>query len=306
MSNLTIRVLVALVGIPIILLLTMAGGFYFFVFVVLVSSLALHEYYRLAIKRGALPQVGLGLFFGICVNAAFVHHRLQVMFPEFLLPSMAECVLILFLLFVPAILVNELFRNKGTPTLNVATTLSGVLYVSLFMGSLVGLRELFIPQVFPVDLHFGVSGIPVPPEIIQTIDDWGGYTIITIFAAIWLCDSAAYFAGTRWGKHKLFPRVSPNKSWEGAVAGFIFAIVTFVVARQVVLPYMDFSTAIVCGMIVGIFGQAGDLVESLIKRDTGVKDSSSLIPGHGGVLDRFDSLMFVSPLLFFYFDFVVF
>lgn len=90
------------------------------------------------------------------------------------------------------------------------------------------------------------------------------------------------------------------------MAGFIVAVLAFVVARSLVLPYMSVTTACVCGGIVGLFGQLGDMVESLIKRDTGVKDSSDLIPGHGGVLDRFDSLMFVAPLLFFYLDFVVF
>lgn len=303
LSNLTIRVLTALVGIPIILLLSMAGGFYFFAFIAIVSGLALHEFYRLAVRRGVRPQVWSGLVCGLLVNAAFFHGSLMYSLTGLLsrygldmiqLPSAAHCLLMLPLLFVPAMLIHELFRNTGTPALNVATTLLGVLYVSLFMGSLIGLRELFALPDFPVS------------EGAQRVYERGGYTIITVFAAIWLCDSAAYFAGTWWGKHKLLPRVSPNKSWEGAVAGFIFAVIAFVVARELVLPSMGLAHAIVCGMIVGIFGQAGDLVESMIKRDSGVKDSSGLIPGHGGVLDRFDSLMFVSPVLFVYFYRVVF
>jgi len=189
---------------------------------------------------------------------------------------------------------------------NVAVTLFGATYLGLFLGSLVGLRELYIPEDFPVYEYFPSQGTAVPTDIAATLDRWGGYTVIALFVAIWTCDSAAYFAGRAFGRHKLFERVSPNKTWEGAIAGFIFAIGTFLLAREVVLPYLSLSGAIVCGAIVGVFGQIGDLAESLLKRDAGVKDSSSLIPGHGGVLDRFDSLLFVSPLVFLYLDFIVF
>ncbi|MBK7257385.1 MAG: phosphatidate cytidylyltransferase [Ignavibacteriae bacterium] len=154
-----------------------------------------------------------------------------------------------------------------------------------------------------------ISRMPVPfvsEETAATIYRWGAWTVLTIFAAIWVCDSAAYFAGRAFGKHKLFERVSPKKTWEGAIAGFLGAIAAFLIMQALVLPYLTVTQALVCGMIVGIFGQLGDLVESLLKRDAGVKDSSSLIPGHGGVLDRFDSILFVSPLLFLYLDFIVF
>ncbi len=314
MSNLTTRVLVALVGIPLILLLVMAGGFYFFAFLAIVAMLALHEFYVLARAKGALPQVGLGMVFGFLVTLVFIHDRLsrlalgvlQAWGISVAWPTMAQLFLILFLLFVPLLLLVELFRNKGSALLNLSTTLLGVGYVTLGLGSFVGIRELFIPADFPVYLHFQVPGSAVPDDVAATVYRWGGYTVISIFASIWLCDSAAYFAGRAFGRHKLFPRVSPNKTWEGAVAGVVFAVAGFVAARALVLPYLALHSAVVCGLIVGIFGQLGDLAESLLKRDAGVKDSSSLIPGHGGVLDRFDSLMFVAPLVFFYLDFVVF
>ncbi len=312
MSNLTVRVLVAVVGIPLILLLTMSGGFSFFAFVAVVSSLALTEFYALARAKGAFPQAIPGILFGLFLSTVFIFARLRDAVLGFLLahglgvpaPTMAQYFLILFLLFVPLMLLVELFRNKGSALLNVAVTVFGAAYVSLFFGSLIGLRELYIPEDFPVYLHFPVHG--APDDVRATIDRWGGLTVIAVFASIWMCDSAAYFAGRAFGKHKLFERVSPKKTWEGAVAGFAFAVIAFVAARQIALPYMTLTNAVVCGAIVGIFGQLGDLVESLLKRDAGVKDSSSLIPGHGGVLDRFDSLMFVSPLLFFYLDFIVF
>lgn len=314
MSNLTTRILVAIVAIPIILLLTMTGGSYFFGFIAVVSALALYEYYKLLKRKGAEPQVILGIAMGLCVNAVFIFAKLQYAVVGLLAdagisvpsPTMSQAFLIILLIFVPLMMLVELFRNKPSASVNVAATLFGVGYVSLFFGALIGLRELFIPADFPMYLHFDVHGIAIPEVIVSEVYEWGGYTIIALFASIWMCDSAAYFAGTWFGKHKIFERVSPKKTWEGAIAGFVFAVLTFVIAKETVLPYMSLTNAIVCGAIVGIFGQLGDMVESLLKRDAGVKDSSTLIPGHGGVLDRFDSLLFVSPLLFVYLDFIVF
>jgi phosphatidate cytidylyltransferase len=118
-----------------------------------------------------------------------------------------------------------------------------------------------------------------------------------VFATIWICDSAAYYIGTAFGKHKLFPRVSPKKSWEGAIAGFVFAILAMVISKNIIIDFLSWNSVIGIGMIVGILGQVGDLIESLFKRDSGVKDSSNLIPGHGGIFDRFDSLIFSSPFI---------
>jgi len=314
LSNLTVRILVAVVGIPVILLLTMAGGFYFFAFIALVSALALHEFYRLAQAKGARPQVALGILFGLLVNAVFLYERLRFTVLSALdrygialpAPSMAQALLILLLVFVPVAFLVELFRNKGSALLNLGATLLGCLYVSFFFGSLVGIRELFVPADFPVYRHFPALGPGLTEETVAIINRWGGYTVITIFASIWCCDSAAYFTGRALGRHKLFERVSPKKTWEGAVAGLVAAVAAFLVGRAMALPFLNLQEAVVCGMIVGIAGQLGDLGESLLKRDAGVKDSSGIIPGHGGVLDRFDSVMFVSPLLFVYLDFIVF
>jgi phosphatidate cytidylyltransferase len=99
------------------------------------------------------------------------------------------------------------------------------------------------------------------------------------------------------------PRVSPNKSWEGAVAGFVFAVSGMIAARELVLDFLTMRDAVAIGFIVGLFGQIGDLIESLLKRDTHVKDSSSIIPGHGGILDRFDSLLFTAPIVYLYLTF---
>jgi len=99
--------------------------------------------------------------------------------------------------------------------------------------------------------------------------------------------------------------VSPGKSWEGGVAGFLGAVAVLLVAKTFFLGYLSTTHAVVIGCFVGAFGQLGDFIESRFKRDAGVKDSSSIIPGHGGVYDRFDSLVFIAPIVYLYIDFVV-
>jgi len=313
-SNLTIRTLVALVGIPLIVFVTLCGGYLFFFFIAMIAAAGLLELYALARAGGTSPQTPTGLLFGLCLLAVFMYDKLHVvMIGAFSsmgmavpFPSMSQQFLISVLIFVPVIFGVELFRNKPAAMANIATTLFGSLYVALSLGSLIGIRELFVPADFPVYAHFAVTGASIPDAIAAEIYRWGGYSVLAVFAAIWACDSAAFFAGRAFGRHKLFPRVSPNKTREGAVAGFIAAILVFLVFRQLLLPYLAVRDALVCGGIIGIFGQIGDLAESLLKRDAGVKDSSTLIPGHGGVLDRFDSILFVAPLLFVYLDFIVF
>ncbi len=313
-SNLTTRVLVALVGIPAVVVATLIGGYLFFVLVLTISLFALREFYALARAKGSSPQPVPGYLMGVLMLSVFMYDRLHVAILSVFhsrgmsvpFPTMAQEFLILLLICVPLIIVLELFRGKEQPLFNIAVTIMGALYVSLFFGSLVGLRELFVPADFPVYAHFSIIGAAVPAEVVSTIYGWGGWTVLTFFIAVWVCDSAAYFAGRAFGRHKLFERVSPKKTWEGAAAGFVGAVVAFLLMKALVLPYLTVTQSLVCGSLVGLFGQLGDLAESLLKRDAGVKDSSTMIPGHGGVLDRFDSVMMASPFLFLYLDFIVF
>jgi len=125
-----------------------------------------------------------------------------------------------------------------------------------------------------------------------------GYQPLTPLGVVmmfWMSDTAAYFAGRALGKHKLMPRVSPNKSWEGAVAGFL-APVALGIAYQVWMPHPAFHWGAV-GVLLGILSPIGDLVESLLKRNVGAKDAGSILPGHGGLLDRFDGLLVALPIL---------
>jgi phosphatidate cytidylyltransferase len=301
---------VAIVAIPTILWLAYQGGFFFFGFVVLISSLSLYEFYRLAELKGTFPQKSVGLVFGFLISLACIYDRLSLgvlrisesvgVNPSMF--SLHQFLLFITLLFLLSVALIELFRRKGSPIQNAGVTVLGVFFISLFFGTLIQTRELF-PFGFPVSKFFP-HAIATDSELAQ-VNRWGGFTVISIFAAIWVCDTAAYFGGMTLGKHKLFERVSPNKTWEGAIFGFVFSILTMLASQSLFLNYMSIGHAIVIGMMIGCFGQIGDLLESRFKRDAGVKDSSSMIPGHGGVYDRFDSLVFVSPILYLYIDFVV-
>ena len=288
----------------------MLGGYWFFFLIALFSSVALYEFYGLAEHKGAFPLKAFGLIAGFVVNGSFIYERSQVeLFGWFesrgirlSMFSQLQFLLVVLLVFLLAVLLIELFRQRGSAILNASTTVAGVCIISLFFGTLIYVRELF-PFGFPVHKFFPTSY--AGDAELALISRWGGYTIVSIFASIWMCDTFAYFGGSTFGRHKLFERVSPNKSWEGAVFGFAAALLTMMVARATVLDYLRVQDALVIGAIVGIFGQLGDLVESRFKRDAGVKDSSAIIPGHGGVYDRFDSLVFVAPLVYLYIDFVV-
>jgi len=311
-EKLPARVAVAVVAIPLMVAAMFGGGYWFFGLIALLSTLMLHEFYGLAKKKGAMPLTGFGLTAGFFLTLGFIYERVQIgVYSWFLehgihlkLFSQLQFILVVLVVFLLIALLLEVLRTKGSSLQNVGSTVSGVLIISLSFGFLVGLRELF-SYGFPVHRFFG-GMIPDGTDAVAVVDRWGGWTLVAIFATVWVCDTAAYFAGKSFGRRKLLERVSPSKTWEGAIAGFAGAVVMMVTAQQTVLEYLSTTDGIVLGILIGVFGQAGDLVESKFKRDAGVKDSSSLIPGHGGVYDRFDSVVFLSPIVYLYIDFIVF
>jgi len=143
--------------------------------------------------------------------------------------------------------------------------------------------------------------------LIRTMEH-GRFLLIILYGSIWLTDSAAYFLGAAFGKHKNIFSSSKNKSLEGFVAGFITAFVSVYLLNQLVFLIFGYFVIyswldiLLFGFIVGFLGQLGDLIESILKRDLEVKDTSNLIPGHGGILDRFDSLLISAPFLYLYFS----
>jgi len=260
MSNLIKRILVGLVGIPLIIYICYSGGIIFLIFSLLVTSIALWEFYSMFEEKGYRPMKELGILTSDAVLVISYFMAIDFIFFEFL--------------FLILLITAEVIRKENHNPVNPVIVIFGLLYIT---APFVMLREL--------------AGLP------------GLNLVIYIFVLIWACDTAAYFAGRFFGKHKL-SAVSPNKTWEGSVAGFLFTIIVSLVVHFTFPDKISFNDSLVTGLIIGIFSQVGDLFESMIKRYCGVKDSSELIPGHGGILDRFDSLIFVTPLVFIYFVYI--
>lgn len=265
MGELTKRILVAAVGIPLLLGVTYLGGWYFFVLTIIISTGAQWEFYRMQKNKNINPQIVPGLLSGIVI-------LYSVQSKEILLPGMLLLILIMF------ILAFEMFRTEKNANTNIGVTFLGILYIPLLLGAFLFLR------------HFMDVKLP-------GISNAGFRFILVIFATIWICDTFAYAFGKSFGKHKLFEKVSPKKSIEGGIAGVVGSILVFVIVKMTLILPLQWHEAILFGIVSGTVGQLGDLVESWFKRDVGVKDSSSILPGHGGMLDRFDSLTFVSPAM---------
>ena len=134
--------------------------------------------------------------------------------------------------------------------------------------------------------------------LLREIPDWGTKLVITLFFVTWMGDSGAYFIGTKWGKHKSFSRLSPYKSFEGFIGGVFTATIAMIISRGW-LPFSLIS-ALFMGIMMGVMGEMGDLFSSMIKREVGIKDFGNILPGHGGILDRFDSLLFTTPLFYYF------
>lgn len=263
------RSIVIFLGIPSIVLLTWIGGIAFGLFILLVMLLALTEFYTIAQLKGYYPQKWIG-WSAVILIAYFFYSIPKVDF--FYIFEVCALLAIVALFY-------EMFRNKPNPTENFGITLGGVFYLPLLLGTLIGIRNF--DTVTGTNFTFG------------------------LFISIWICDSAAFIAGKYFGKKKIYPRVSPNKTIVGSIAGLVFSFITYFVMDYTGFLRIDLTTIqlIILSLITGIFGQAGDFAESLFKRDAQVKDSGSLLLGHGGVLDRFDSLIIASPLVFIFLNF---
>lgn len=278
MTNLTKRVAVAAVGIPLAVGVVFLGGWFFTVAITLIALQALREFYHLAESKHASPNQTVGL---VWLLAIMLEVGLQMIGEgEWGILGVASAVGLLLMAGTITTLSFELFRARENAILNTSLTAFGVLYIGLCMTPLIVLRN-----VSRADLQ-------------GTWGEAGAALVLTLFVSVWLADTGAYFVGMSIGKHKLFPRVSPKKSWEGAIGGLVASTLAFWGMGAWLLPGIDAATAIICGVAVGIVGPVGDLAESLLKRDAVVKDSSGILPGHGGLFDRFDSMLFAAPVVF--------
>lgn len=238
------------------------------VFAVIFASLmilAQVEFYRMADMAGGAPQKVTGLLTSLLFFVTvfgYVNQWWPVSIPG----------LSLLLLFV--ILIVEIYRNHPTPILNIALTMGGFIYVAVPMG----LTNFIIFPGFPANTQF------YP------------WILFGITVTIWVFDSAAYLVGTTFGKHRLFERVSPKKSWEGVIGGGVFALLAGV-GNAILFPVLSITEWLGASAIVILAGTWGDLAESWMKRSINLKDSGNLLPGHGGFLDRLDSFLVTVPFM---------
>lgn len=224
------------------------------------------EFYKLVENSGHFPQKILGLILsGILFLICYFAARKIIPFQLSLL----------FFPFIFVILLAEVLHKKGGTLLNSNITLGGFIYVAV---------------------PFCILNFIVFPQFPEN-NGYYPWILVGIFLIIWVYDSMAYLGGTRFGKHKMCDKISPNKSWEGLITGAVFAVIMGIL-NGVIFQSLSITGWIVTAIIVVIFGTFGDLFESKIKRELNVKDTGTILPGHGGFLDRLDSLLFVIPVVY--------
>ncbi len=228
------------------------------------------EFYALARKCGSSPQPIIGMATGLSVLAI-------ACFSD----GGCDCRWFSLALLVPLSFICELWRRSKYPLVNIGATLMGVLYVAVPFS----LLYLFVYSGDALDF---------------VLNKW---ILLGFIVIIWANDVFAYLVGWAFGRHPLFPRLSPKKSWEGFIGGVVGAVALGLLAAR----FLGDSYGLWAGLalVASVTGVAGDLVESMFKRAAGVKDSGALIPGHGGVLDRFDALLLATPFVFVYLLFVL-
>jgi phosphatidate cytidylyltransferase len=252
------RILVGLVALPAVLIPIWLGGIWLTLFLMLVGIGGGLEFYRLMQIGGYQPRRTLGLVWLALLILA--HWQPQLL--PFSLIVMAGMIITLI----------DAMHQKQAPMHTWMATSMGALYIGTMLGQALALRQL--------------------PN--------GMWWVLLGLALTWTNDSAAYFVGVTFGRHKLWPRLSPKKSWEGTIAGWVTAAIVgalWIMITPLNATYSPILGAVV-GLIAGILALFGDLTISTIKRQVGVKDSGHIFPGHGGVLDRLDSILFVLPFVY--------
>lgn len=258
----------------------------------LIIILGLWEFYGLAQKAGFFPQkllgtiVGALIFIFLFLVELFYFSHMPILHSE----RMMEALLLLIgaIIFCTPFLIFfiELFRKKEAPFTNIGFTILGWLYIAVPFS-------LWNLVLIDTHVHRELESLFVP----ETTYKW--HLILGFFILMWTSDSMAYVCGRLLGKHKLFERISPKKTWEGFIGGVLFAALAGYILSFFYLE-LDALHWMIMAVLVSVTGMFGDLVESMFKRSIGVKDSGKLLPGHGGILDRFDAVLLASPFVVLY------
>jgi phosphatidate cytidylyltransferase len=249
------RLVVAAILLPILYLYIMyLSPAYFILLLIIISGIALLEFYAMYHVTGILRYSGV--FFGILILCTFYFSR------GFLFNVITLSVL--------ALAAMRLFFKKDPRS-------------SLYDTSIPVFGLLYIPGLLTFQAYIRDAG----PE-------W----IILLYATVWAADSMAYYIGTFLGKKKLYVEVSPNKTVAGAAGSLIGGVLGVIMMKYTLIPVLTISSVFIIGIMIGVISVIGDLVESMFKRDAGVKDSGIIIPGHGGILDKLDGVLYAGPVLF--------
>ncbi len=262
------RLLTALWGVPLLVAAIWFGDPWYTLLIATAALVGVFEFYRMVARSHGPPLIYLGLFFTL----------LFILSPHYAQDPRLVPLLVTLALTFSLIWLVVFYRRREEAFTSWAWTLAGVFYVGWMLSYFVALRRMD-------------NGM-----------EWVFFALFTAFAS----DTSAFFVGRALGKHPMAPSISPGKTWEGAIAGFLGAIVASSILAIVFdnLP-LAYAGAVALGFVISLFAQLGDLVESLLKRNLGVKDSGNLMPGHGGVLDRVDSVVFVGALVYYYVIWIV-
>ncbi len=246
----------------------MLGGVALLLLLALVIFFASKEYVKILEHKGFYPSLKIILLAGAILAGITFFER-----TDFVAGALTFCSFASFLW--------VLFKGRQPYIANVATTILGFVYCAYFPLQLQLLRDMHSAQY-----HDGLG------------------FVVMMFTAVLLTDVGCYYAGTKFGKHKLAPVVSPNKTIEGSIGGIICAVLGAVLVGYVI--GVQWYLSAIAGLLCTVFAQIGDLCESLIKRDAGVKDSGNSLPGHGGFLDRTDSFVFTIPVMYYFCKYFIF
>lgn len=253
------RILSGLIGAPVFLVLIWLGYWPFACAVVVLSLIAMVEYYAPWPNKNIYPVTFLGIPFGLT-------------FPVLVMAGYPQLIMVFMAVLVAAALAWQIFSSRRSRAgIDVGVTVLGSLYT--------GLLPTFL--------------------IMAYLLPGGRNIVIAMVVSVWACDTFAYFIGRSLGKRKIAPEISPGKTIVGTAAGFIAAFSSGIIFTAA--GWLTWPKGIAIGLIIGVLGQLGDLVASMLKREVGIKDFGRIIPGHGGVLDRFDGLFFVAPFIYFLF-----
>ncbi|MDD3719190.1 MAG: phosphatidate cytidylyltransferase [Actinomycetota bacterium] len=272
-AGFAVRVVSAVILVLIIVILLWWGEIPFMVGISLIALGGLWEFYSTFSRHGYKPAMLLSMAAGSALPViAFFLRDSQDLAPLALALA----------LYLPVLFAWCIFRRGSeSPTTDISVSLLGVVMVGFCLSHFV--------------LMLGLdAGIP--------------WTVpFTIIVMVWVCDAVAYLAGSAIGRHKMAPRISPGKSWEGFIAGTVAVfIAAYILQITVSRDWLSLGVAMELAAMVCVFAPLGDLSESTVKRELGIKDMSSLIPGHGGIMDRFDSMFFTAAASYYFLRYIIF